>query len=100
MVLWIASPPTCSVRMPRASLTAMALLGLFMLAQGDDAARGKEGEQRAREDRRRVRAERVVRRAGKPRPQQRADSRSRVKEADDARHGARAVQVHDDGRQQ
>src|SRR5690349_19291367 len=100
MALWMASPPTWSVRMPRASLTAMSLLGLFMPAQGDDAARGEEGERRAGEDRRRVRAERVIGRAGEPGPEQRADSGPRIEEADDAGHGARAVEVHDDGGQQ
>src|SRR4051812_15221760 len=98
MALWIASPPTCSVRYPRASLTAMG--DLVFLDKRDDGESGKEGKPGGGEDGHVVRAERVEGRAGEPRPEQRADAGAGIEAADDARHRARAVKVHDDGRQQ
>src|SRR5688500_20178913 len=104
MELWIASPPTCRVRTPRDSLTAMDGLPLAILerstTEGQDADRGREGEQRAGRDRQVIAAERVVGHAGEPGSDQRAEAAAGIEGADDPRYGARPVEVHHDGRQQ
>src|SRR3954471_13042965 len=97
MALWIASPPTCRVRTPRESVTAMDELG-FLADKGNDAQGGEEGERGGGEDRHVVAAERIEGHAGEPRADQRAEAGAGVEAADDAGHGARAVEVHDDGR--
>src|SRR5947209_6005305 len=99
IALWMASPPTCSVRTPRESLTAMG--ELFFLAEERGNGRGsEEGKESGGEDRRIVAAQRVEGRTGEPRPDQRADAGAGVEAADDAGDVARAIEVHDDGRQQ
>src|SRR6266496_2342049 len=95
IALWIASPPTCSVRTPRASLTAMGDFG-FLSDKRDHAESGEEGKRCGGEDRQVVRAERIERRAGEPGPDQRADARPGIERADDAGDRARAVKIHDD----
>src|SRR5258708_23774117 len=99
IALWIASPPTCSVRTPRASLTAMDDV-VFLPDKGREAEGSKERERRGGEDRQVVGAGRIEGRAGKPRPEQRADSRAGIEPADDARERAPAVGIHHDRRSQ
>src|SRR5713101_7592740 len=83
IALWIASPPTCSVRSPRASLTAMGDFD-FLSDKGYHAERGEEGKRGGGEDRQVIRAERIERRAGEPRPEERADAGAGIEAADDA----------------
>src|SRR5207248_8926327 len=96
MALWIASPPTCSVRTPRASLTAIDDFD-FLAANGNHAEGGNEGKRGGDEDRHVVGAECVECGAGKPGADERAEARAGVERADDAGYRARAVEVHDDG---
>src|SRR5687768_2630715 len=96
--LWIASPPTCSVRSPRASLTAIG--GVPLAIERNHARGGGEREERARGDRRLIRAERVVRGAREPGADERAEAGAGIEAADDAGHRARAVEIHDDRRQE
>src|SRR5690242_2336067 len=98
MALWIASPPTCSVRTPRDSLTAMEDFGFAN--EQRHAARGKEGECRAGEDRHVVAAEPVEGDAGEPGADQRADPGAGIGETDDSGHRPRSVEIHRDRRGQ
>src|SRR5512145_1260258 len=97
--LWIASPPTCSVRTPRDSLTAIEGLPFLAMHERSNACRGREREQRARGNRRLIAAPRVVGDAGEPRAEQRADAAAGIEAADDAGHRARPIKVHHDGGQ-
>src|SRR6476660_3851878 len=97
MALWMASPPTCSVRMPRASLTAMDDFD-FLAGNGDHEKGGNEGQRGRNQNRQRVRTVGIERGAGEPRADECAEAGTRVEGADDAGHRARAVEIHDDGR--
>src|SRR5690348_17259168 len=97
MALWIASPPTCSVRTPRASLTAIDDFD-FLAANGNHAESSEEGKRGGDEDRHVVGTERVERGAGEPRADQGAEAGAGIERADDAGHRARTIEVHDDGR--
>src|SRR5258706_15997284 len=99
IALWIASPPTCSVRTPRASLTAMDDVA-FLPDKGREAEGSKEREGGGGEDRQVVGAERIERGARKPRPEQRADAGPGIEAADDARNPTPAVEIHHDRRDQ
>src|SRR5690606_22454390 len=100
MALWIASPPTCSMRTPRESLTAMGGLRRATDEQRQDRRGRKEGEGGASEDGHVVAAERVVRRAGQPRANERAQATSCIQAANDSRYRSSAVKIHDDCRQE
>src|SRR5436190_20371772 len=91
----MASPPTCSVRTPRVSLTAMDDLDFFA-AKGKHAEAGNERERRGDEDRHVIAAELIERHPGKPGAKQGAEPGARIERADNAGHGAPAVEIHDD----
>src|SRR5436190_16215561 len=97
MALWMASPPTCSVRTPRASLTAMDDFDFFM-GKGKHAEAGHERERCGDEDRHVIAAECIEGDTGKPGTDQRAKSGAGIERADDAGHRARAVEVHNERR--
>src|SRR5260221_14486829 len=95
MALWIASPPTCSVRTPRASLTAMDEVG-FLPDKGNDAAGCEKGERGGGEDRQVIGTERIEGHAREPGAEQRADAGAGIEGADDSRDRKRDIEIHYD----
>src|SRR5258706_13316424 len=91
----MASPPTCSVRTPRVSLTAMDDLDFFA-AKGKHAEAGNERKRRGDEDRHVIAAKRIESHPGEPGAKQGAEPGARIERAVDAGNRAPAIKVHDE----